>query len=97
MKLKQWLHMTGMSQTELAELAGCSVSTVNRHIIHGRVLEHELIVRIYFITFGAVRPDDYYDLENVPPEVKALIDPAHPLRKRLCARQPRAPETSDVA
>jgi DNA-binding transcriptional regulator YdaS (Cro superfamily) len=74
MKLKQWLHMTGMKQNELAQLVGVSKSTINRVIVHGRILDPDVIVRIYFITFGAVRPDDFYDLESVPPDIQALFN-----------------------
>lgn len=74
MKLKQWLDMTGMKQNELAQLVGCSKSTINRVIVHGRVLDPEVIIRIYFITFGAVRPDDFYDLEAVPLDIQALFN-----------------------
>lgn len=95
MKLGQWLKLVGMKQTELSELVGCSVSTINRHIKHGRVLDPEVVVRVYYITMGAVRPDDFYDLDNVPPEVKTLIEPA----KRLICRRvsPPAREAQDAA
>jgi len=95
MKLGQWLKLVGMKQTELSELVGCSVSTINRHIKHGRVLDPEVVVRVYYITMGAVRPDDFYDLDNVPPEIKMLIEPA----KRLICRRvaPPARETQDAA
>ena len=73
MKLHQWLELTGMSQTELSALVGYSVSTINRHLKHGRVLDPKVIVRIFFITMGAVRPDDFYDLENVPPDIAQLM------------------------
>ena len=80
MKLKQWLDMTGMKQNELARLVGCSKSTINRVIVQGRVLDPEMIIRIYFITFGAVRPDDFYDLESVPPDIQALFSSGKPWR-----------------
>jgi plasmid maintenance system antidote protein VapI len=73
MKLKQWLLMTGMKQNELAQLVGVSKSTINRVIVHGRVIDPEVIIRIYFITFGAVRPDDFYNLQSVPPDIQALF------------------------
>jgi len=96
MKLGQWLKLVGMKQTELSELVGCSVSTVNRHIKHGRILDPEVVVRVYFITMGAVRPDDFYDLDNVPPEVKALAEPA---KKMICKRasSPQNREKQDAA
>lgn len=73
MKLKRWLELTGMSQTELAQLASTSISTINRHLRLGRVLDPKVIIRIFFVTYGAVRPDDFYDLETIPPEIVALM------------------------
>ena len=66
--------MTGMKQNELAKLVGCSKSTINRVIVHKRILDPNVITRIYFITLGAVRPDDYYDLETVPADIQTLYD-----------------------
>jgi DNA-binding transcriptional regulator YdaS (Cro superfamily) len=87
MKLKRWLKLVGMKQTELAKLVGCSVATINRHIKHGRILDPEVVVRVYFITTGAVRPDDFYDLENIPPEIDALLNSAQAGKLRAPARQ----------
>ena len=76
MKLHRWLELTEMTQTELSGLVGYSVSTINRHLKHGRVLDPKVIVRIFFITMGAVRPDDFYDLENMPPDIIQLMKSA---------------------
>lgn len=84
MKLQQWLKLKNMSQTELARLAKTSVSTISRHIKHGRVLDPKVIIRIFFITLGAVHPDDFYNLENCPADLEPyLLDqqksrPSHP-------------------
>ena len=87
MKLDRWLKLTGISQTELSAMVGCSVSTINRHIKHGRVLDPEVIVRIFFVTMGAVRPDDFYDLDNMPPEIAALMNSAKAHKIRAASRQ----------
>jgi transcriptional regulator with XRE-family HTH domain len=73
MKLHRWLELTGMTQAELAALVGCSKSTINRHLKHGRVLDPKVIVRVFFIAMGAVRPDDFYDLENMPPDIAQIM------------------------
>lgn len=73
MKLHEWMDVNHVTQTDLAGLVGCSVSTINRHIKHGRVLDPKLIRLIYFITLTAVRPDDFYDLESKPPEIAQLM------------------------
>lgn len=93
MKLHHWLKLVGLKQSELAEMVGCSVSTINRHIKHGRILDPDMVVRIYFITMGAVRPDDYYDLENIPADVRALLDTKYGLRERFLP----AKEKTDAA
>ena len=73
MKLHQWLKFKKMTQTELANLAKTSVSTINRHLKHGRVLDPKVIIRIFFITLGAVRPDDFYNLENCPADLEPYL------------------------
>lgn len=73
MKLHQWLKFKKMTQTELAGLAKTSVSTINRHLKHGRVLDPKVIIRIFFITLGAVRPDDFYDLETCPADLEPYL------------------------
>ena len=73
MKLHQWLELTGMTQTELSALVGYSASTINRHLKHGRILDPKVIVRIFFITMGAVRPDDFYDLDTMPPDIAQMM------------------------
>lgn len=82
MKLQQWLKIKKMSQTELAALAKTSVSTINRHLKHGRVLDPKVIIRIFFITLGAVRPDDFYDLETCPADLEAYLLGQHERRAR---------------
>lgn len=80
MKLHQWLTLRKMSQTELARLANTSISTINRHLKHGRVLDPKVIVRIFFITLGAVRPNDFYDLENCPADLQHFLLSQHSKR-----------------
>lgn len=62
-----------MSQTELARLAKISIPTINRHLKQGRVLSPKIVVRIFFISLGAVRPDDFYDLETCPPDLRPYL------------------------
>lgn len=62
-----------MTQVELAAFLGTSKSTLNRHINHGRVLAPKLVIRIFFVTLGAVRPDDFYDLNTMPREIEELM------------------------
>lgn len=87
MKLERWLTLVGMKQTELARMVGCSPATINRHLRHGRVLDPEVVVRIYFITTGAVRPDDFYNLDTMPPEIAEILKSAKAAKLRLSARR----------
>lgn len=74
MKLHHWLKLNPkMTQTKLARLAGCSIAMINRHLLHGRMLPPEVVFRLYFITHGSVRPDDFYDLENCPADLRELF------------------------
>jgi hypothetical protein len=87
MKLKRWLKLVGMKQTELSAIVSCPISSISRHIRHGRVLTPEVVVRIYFLTQGEVRPDDFYDLDTIPPDIKKLLKAAKAARHRLSLRQ----------
>jgi len=95
MKLEQWLKLTGMKQKEFCALVGTSRPTINRHIKHGRVLDPELIIRIFFLTMGAVRPDDFYDLVNMPADVANLM--TGPRAQELWKIYKKIPHVSDEA
>lgn len=45
----------------------------------------DVVIRIFFITSGAVSPNDFYDLETMPPDIEALLDPQNPRHKKLRA------------
>ena len=75
MKLKDWLTLSGTSQTDFARAVASPISTINRMLKGQKIPTHDLAVRIYFVTNGAVQPNDFYDLSVVPPEVRpALIN-----------------------
>lgn len=86
MHLSQWLKIVGIKQTELGRMVGCSAATINRHIRHGRVLDPEVVVRIYFVTSGAVRPDDFYNLDTMPPDIEGILKSAKAAKLRKSAR-----------
>jgi len=73
MKLHQWMTLTDINQTQLADLVGCSIASVSRHLNKGSLLDAQTVIRIFFITMGAVRPDDFYDLYTMPPEIEQLM------------------------
>jgi hypothetical protein len=70
MKLHQWISIKKVTQTAVAGLLGKSVSQLNRHLTHNRNLDHESIRRLYFISHGAVQPNDFFDLENCPEDLR---------------------------
>jgi transcriptional regulator with XRE-family HTH domain len=73
MKLKEWLTLSGTSQTELARAVAVPVSTINRLLRGRKIPTHDVAVRIYFVTLGAVQPNDFFDLDTVPPEVRPAL------------------------
>ena len=73
MKLQHWISIKRISQTLVARLGGTSASSINRHILHGRTLDHEVMRRMYFLSQGAVQPNDFFDLENCPPDLQEIF------------------------
>lgn len=73
MKLKDWLTLSRTSQTDLACKVGTNVSTINRVLKGGKIPTHDIVVRIYFVTLGAVQPNDFYDLASIPPEMGPVL------------------------
>lgn len=75
MKLKEWLTLSGTSQTDFARTVAAPVSSINRILKGQKIPTHDLAVRIYFVTHGAVQPNDFYDLSEAPPEVRSALIP----------------------
>jgi len=73
MKLKEWLTLSGTSQTDLARAVAAPVSSINRILKGQKIPTHDLAVRIYFVTHGAVQPNDFYDLREAPPEIRPAL------------------------
>lgn len=73
MKLKEWLILRGLSQSDFARMVTAPVSSINRILKGQKIPMHDLAVRIYFVTHGAVQPNDYYNLTEVPPEVRPAL------------------------
>jgi hypothetical protein len=48
---------------------------MTRILKHGQLPQPEEMVKIYWISFGAVRPDDFYDIASVPAELRYLLEP----------------------
>lgn len=70
MKIDQWMNATDTSNTDLSRVIKRHVSRIGRHLNHGTRLDHETIRRIYFASRGAVQPNDFFDLENCPEDLR---------------------------
>lgn len=81
MKPHQWIQLTGIKKSAMARLMGISNQRMTRILKHGLIPHHDEMVKFYWISFGAVRPEDWYDLGNVPAEIKHLLEP-QPRRKK---------------
>jgi hypothetical protein len=81
MKLQQWIKITGIRQTQLAQLLGASNQRMTRIIKYGLIPHPDEMVKFFWISFGAVRPDDFYDLTAVPAELQHLLDAPKKRRK----------------
>ncbi len=42
------------------------------------------MAKLYWISFGAVRPDDFYDIASVPAELRYLLKPKPQRKKYVC-------------
>lgn len=66
MQLHAWLEAQGKTQSEFAADIGCAISTISRlcALCIGR--DDDLKRRVYIATRGAVTPNDFYDLPELP-------------------------------
>ncbi len=84
MKIQQWIKLTGAKKTVLARLIGISNPRMTRILKHGLVPHPEEMVKFYWVSLGTVRPEDWYDLATVPPDLQRLFEPQS--RKKPCVR-----------
>lgn len=66
MHLSTYLCVNDITQTQLARACGVSVNSANRWVNRQHVPAPEMMIRIYVWTNGQVRPDDFYDLPDLP-------------------------------
>lgn len=68
MRLADWRKAEGLKQSELADRIGvtqASISYLERARCRPQIPSHELMVRIYRLSKGAVAPNDFYDLPDL--------------------------------
>ena len=71
MTLKKWMQDRGRGAS--AYLSGklkCDRSTIYLFRDGKRIPSRDLMVGLYVATKGAVQPNDFYDLPDIPPEVR---------------------------
>lgn len=64
MKLKKWRKSADITLTQLAADVGVSDITIGRYERGERIPRPKIMARIVRLTDGAVRPDDFYDIEG---------------------------------
>jgi transcriptional regulator with XRE-family HTH domain len=60
MKLKDWLALSGISQTEFGERIGVTGAAVSTYTLESSIPRKETMQRIAEETKGAVQPADFY-------------------------------------
>ena len=75
MKLQEWINLTGIKKAQLAKMLGVSSQQLTRILKYGQPPRPDEMVKLYWISFGAVRPDDFYDIASVPVELQYLLEP----------------------
>ncbi len=73
MKPQQWIKLSGLKKGELARLMGVSNQRITRIFKHGLTPHPGEMAKLYWISSGAVRPDDWYDL-TLPADLQPLLD-----------------------
>ena len=86
MKPQQWIQRTGAKKTVLAQLMGISNQRMTRILKHGLPPRPEEVVKFYWISLGAVRPQDWYDLAKVPADLQHHLEP-QPRKEKICPNQ----------
>ena len=65
MHLVTYLHESKLSAAKFGREIGVARSTVIRYLLGERVPNKEAMARIYQVTRGQVRPDDFYELPHL--------------------------------
>lgn len=67
-----WKSPAELKNKATFQIAGVSVENpkLDPGRSYNRNLDHESIRRMYFITHGAVQPNDFFDLENCPEDLR---------------------------
>lgn len=92
MRLAEWRIEQGLTQAELADRLGCDQSYISliERATDPQIPRRQWMLKIYRLTHGAVRPDDFYNLpileqlklplEDDAPASAPLFDAPEPVR-----------------
>ena len=64
MRLEKWLTMQGISVCVFAQKISKDRSLVHKYIYEGVIPKHDVMVKIYRVTLGAVSANDFYRLSD---------------------------------
>lgn len=100
MRLAEWRIGQGLTQSELAAKLGCDQSFISyiERANDPMIPRREFMLKIYRFTFGAVTPNDFYNLPVLEQLALPMEDqkPAAPSPAPLFDREP-APEMARAA
>jgi hypothetical protein len=82
MKLRAWIELTGTKQQALAKAIGMPYQRLSACVRGESIPHHDEVVKIYWITLGAVRPEDWYEIGAVPKELQSMLQPSKKRKKR---------------
>src|ERR1700722_12281814 len=78
MKLHEWITLTGTKQQALAKAIGMPYQRLSACVRGESIPHHDEVVKIYWITLGAVRPEDWYEIGAVPKKLQRILQPPTP-------------------
>ena len=64
MKLKTWLRLNQIQIHMFAKMIGKNRSLVHKYIYEDVIPKHDIMVKIYRITFGLVSANDFHELSD---------------------------------
>lgn len=78
MKIRAYLKLNKITQSEFADIIGASPQAISCFCLGTRIPRPDVMRKIFDATNGAVSPNDFFDLPiNVPPDVaSAAAEPA---------------------
>ncbi len=76
MNLQTWLKLRNMSPQVFATRIGKNKSLVHKYLYEGVIPRHDVLVKIFRVTLGAVTANDFHKLyhEVLEQEINAKMD-----------------------